>query len=664
MFILQAEDLFFNVPTRRRALRSPTEEYNRILDVVNKYAIHNAGVAFTCRKAGSTTPDVNTAPMASVVDNIRQIYGSAVVNELLLLEETLPKYSLKIKAYISNANFNIKKFAFLLFINHRSVDSPSIRKAIENVYAAYLPKNSHPWVYMSLEMEPRNVDVNVHPTKREVHFMHEDEIVGEICDAIQRRLGDANTSRNFSAQTLLPQLNQFSKVKAGDQGDRAGTSKKSAPKLYEYDQVRTDSRAQTLDSFLVAAASPYAPQRLAPEHKRIKIDTDAMDIDDDNGEHDDYDVEENNADVEGGVQGRSVATEPLSSSSGGSLLSKIERFKSKHGDYSSRHGSSSARASSSSSSSSLGHTPSQSSSTSTAPTPRKTKAAAAARVEVKLTSVLQLREEVRKQAHPVLRTIFEHHTFVGVLDQRRALIQNDLALYLIDYEVLSEELFYQLCLRDFSNFGYIRLTPMASIVDLVRMALEDERELMGKETWPLELKSQEEIAKTVANHLVERREMLKEYFSVCITEDGHVEALPMILKGYAPNLEKLPDFLWRLGSEVDWTAEKPCFQSISRELAIFYSTHPELVVDEEEEKAKEEGGGVDNGLKGDGNNDRAKDLTTLQQKQDAYFQHMVATVLFPALKRGFIPPKSLVEQPGVVVQVAHVKELYKVFERC
>jgi len=50
----------------------------------------------------------------------------------------------------------------------RSVDSPAIRKAIEAVYAAYLPKNSHPWVYLALEMDPKNVDVNVHPTKREV----------------------------------------------------------------------------------------------------------------------------------------------------------------------------------------------------------------------------------------------------------------------------------------------------------------------------------------------------------------------------------------------------------------------------------------------------------------------------------------------------------------
>jgi hypothetical protein len=58
-------------------------------------------------------------------------------------------------------------------------------------------------------------------------------------------------------------------------------------------------------------------------------------------------------------------------------------------------------------------------------------------------------------------------------------------------------------------------------------------------------------SKTVKKHLVSKREMLQEYFSICITEDGHLSAIPILIKGYIPNLEKLPDFLWRLGSEVN-----------------------------------------------------------------------------------------------------------------
>ncbi|KAG0308102.1 DNA mismatch repair protein [Dissophora globulifera] len=633
---ISAEDLFYNVPTRRKALKNASEEYNRILDVVNRYAIHNEGVSVTCKKVGSNTPDVHTTTTATVLDNIRQIYGSAVANELLSLEKNFPPYQLKVKGWISNANYSVKKFAFLLFINHRSVDSPAIRKAIEAVYASYLPKNTHPWVYLSLEMEPRNVDVNVHPTKREVHFMNEEEIIATICDAIQDRLGDANVSRNFLTQTLLPQVS--AKVRTEE-----ALSKKSGPKVYEYDQVRTDSRAQTLDSFLIPAA-PYSISNTS-SHKRVKVGVELMEGVE---EEEDYEMDESSS-KSAPRKGRRTAFSDSddeedggsnTTGSSGSLLSKIGQFKSNPSGKAGRSAGSEGRVTASA----------------------KSKLASAAggrskqtRVEVKLTSVIQLREEIRKQGHPILTPIFANHSFVGILDNRRGLIQNDLALYLINYEAVSEELFYQICLRDFSNFGFIRLSTAAPIKEMILMALDDEQELMEKSEWPEELKPKDEIAETVKNMLVSKKEMLREYFSICITDDGEVTAIPMMIRGYIPNLEKLPDFLWRLGSEIDWTAEKSCFQTISRELAIFYSTQPEWI---------EDALSVDEGIDDDMETSTGKNGKSPQEIQDARFQHMVATVIFPAFKRHFIPPKALIEKSGMVVQVAQVKDLYKVFERC
>ncbi|KAG0356514.1 DNA mismatch repair protein [Podila minutissima] len=626
---ISAEDLFYNVPTRRKALKNATEEYNRILDIVNRYAIHNAGVSFTCRKIGSNTPDVHTTNSASVVDNIRQIYGSSVANELLFVEQSYPVYPLKINGWISNANYSVKKFAFLLFINHRSVDSPAIRKAIEGVYASYLPKNTHPWVYLSLELDPRNVDVNVHPTKREVHFMNEEEIIATICDTIQERLGDANVSRNFMTQTLLPQLNQASKLRPEE-----SSLKKAVPKVYEYNQVRTDSRAQTLDSFLISP-SPYSISE-SSTHKRVKLGA-GNDMDDT-----EMDVDESMADVNDGGD----------NNASGSLLSKIDQFRNntvrKTGDTGSNTHGKVVNSSQSSPSSSRSGTGGEEGTKARQSTLR-TKST---RVEVRLTSVLQLREEVKKQGHPVLTPIFANHTFVGILDNQRGLIQNELALYLVHFEAVSEELFYQICLRDFSNFGFIRLSTPAPIKDMVLMALDDEQELMEKTEWPTELKSKDEIAMTVTNMLVSRREMLREYFSLCITEDGFLSAIPMMIKGYIPNMEKLPDLLWRLGSEVNWMAEKECFQTLCRELAIFYSTQPERVEEEDQDLDLEQ--------------EEAHQPTSksAQSVHDARFQHMVSTIIFPALKKHFVPPKTLIERSGVVVQVAQVKDLYKVFERC
>lgn len=106
--------------------------------------------------------------------------------------------------YISNANYSVKKCIFLLFINHRLVESASLRKAIETVYAAYLPKSTHPFLYLSLEISPQNVDVNVHPTKHEVHFLHEDSILERLQQHIESRLLGSNASRTYFTQVVAP----------------------------------------------------------------------------------------------------------------------------------------------------------------------------------------------------------------------------------------------------------------------------------------------------------------------------------------------------------------------------------------------------------------------------------------------------------------------------
>ena len=158
------EDLFYNVPTRLAALRSSAEVFNKIADVVTKYAIHNAGVGFALKKMGEVGVDVKTTATSTVVDNIRTVYGPSVAKELIefFLEEEKLKF--RVHGFISN----VKNMIFLLFINNRLVDSTAIKRAIDHVYASYLPKGSFPFVYMSLHIAPQNVDVNVHPTKHEV----------------------------------------------------------------------------------------------------------------------------------------------------------------------------------------------------------------------------------------------------------------------------------------------------------------------------------------------------------------------------------------------------------------------------------------------------------------------------------------------------------------
>ncbi|KAI8327433.1 histidine kinase-like ATPase, partial [Blakeslea trispora] len=217
---ITAEDLFYNVPTRRKALKSPSDEYNRILDIVSRYAVHNAGISFTCRKQGATMADVQTATGASVVDTIRQLYGGSIASELLPVEP----------GQITNANYSMKRMTLLLFINHRAVESSSIKRAIENVYSALLPKGGHPFVYLSLEMDPKT---------------------------------NANNSRTFYTQALLPGASDPTI------GKPRSVLKQSKHNVPEYKYVRTDSRVTTLDAF-------YTGDKNKGVNHLMEVDTDAI----------------------------------------------------------------------------------------------------------------------------------------------------------------------------------------------------------------------------------------------------------------------------------------------------------------------------------------------------------------------------------------------------
>ena len=75
---------------------------------------------------------------------------------------------------------------------------------MEAVFKEFLPKHTHPFVYLDVEMPPQHVDVNVHPTKREVHFLFEDELILAAQGAVERVLAGGNQSRTFYTQALLP----------------------------------------------------------------------------------------------------------------------------------------------------------------------------------------------------------------------------------------------------------------------------------------------------------------------------------------------------------------------------------------------------------------------------------------------------------------------------
>jgi DNA mismatch repair protein MLH1 len=150
--IIQYEDLFYNIPTRRRALSNPNDEYVKILEVLQKYAIHNPYTAFTCKKYGTPVSDLCTpgGVNSRIVDVIGVIYGHAFAKELIPVQvsnsSVLPdvdttatgcvdaprpssgyRVEFSCRGLITNANYSVKKPGFVLFINNRLVDCSSLK---------------------------------------------------------------------------------------------------------------------------------------------------------------------------------------------------------------------------------------------------------------------------------------------------------------------------------------------------------------------------------------------------------------------------------------------------------------------------------------------------------------------------------------------------------
>jgi len=166
------------------------------------------------------------------------------------LEFTDKKLGFKVEGYFSTANYNAKKAITMIFINNRLVDCSPLRKSLEITYLSILPKGSFPFIYISLEIAPDRVDPNVHPNKKEVHFLDQDEIVERICDKLNIFLAGSNSSRSYSVQTILPMATPDDKIPNSSQADSSQHKTSKSTKILPQKLVRTDHRSRTLQSML------------------------------------------------------------------------------------------------------------------------------------------------------------------------------------------------------------------------------------------------------------------------------------------------------------------------------------------------------------------------------------------------------------------------------
>ena len=169
---MEVRDLFYNTPARRKFLRKMSTEYGKIRDIVLKEALSNSNVAFSLELDGKST--IKTSGKG-IENTILELFGKSVLKNLKKFEY----------GYLGNVEIlrSSKDFMFT-FVNNRYVKSATIERAVIDGYYTKLMKGKYPFAIIFYNTDPKEIDVNVHPSKKIVKFSNDKIVYNEIKSAI------------------------------------------------------------------------------------------------------------------------------------------------------------------------------------------------------------------------------------------------------------------------------------------------------------------------------------------------------------------------------------------------------------------------------------------------------------------------------------------------
>ena len=204
--IMEVKDLFYNLPVRLKFLKSSSTEFSYIQEVVQSIALSHPEVSLELKKYGKTV--LKTTGQDNLTQTIKEVYSSDVTNNLKEVLKTDELSGLKISGFVSTPDYTrSSKKSYYTYINSRAVKCPVFQKAIDTVYRTLTANNKYPFVVLNLEIPPHDVDVNVHPTKKEVRYKNPNQIFNFIFSAIQGGLSnyiENQKVKTFSQPTPAP----------------------------------------------------------------------------------------------------------------------------------------------------------------------------------------------------------------------------------------------------------------------------------------------------------------------------------------------------------------------------------------------------------------------------------------------------------------------------
>ena len=178
---VEVRDLFFNIPARRKFLKSDATESFHIANLVQHYALANPQLSFLL--VGNGRDVLRVAAARSLRERAYQVLGGPLLDKLVAVSSEAD--GLKVVGFVSNPQEQrSSRDAQYLFINRRFVRDQLIGRALTEAYRSMMPSGTYPAAVLFIEALPTEVDVNVHPAKTEVRFLHEGVVLAFTRDAV------------------------------------------------------------------------------------------------------------------------------------------------------------------------------------------------------------------------------------------------------------------------------------------------------------------------------------------------------------------------------------------------------------------------------------------------------------------------------------------------
>lgn len=265
---ITCENLFFNTPVRAKFLKKPKTEESEVTHLIERFMLSNSDISFQYYVDGKQIYNTTSCSMSDI---IYTIYGNEVHENLIEVNYKEDGYT--ISGYITKPKISRSNRTYqTLFVNGRCVENQTIASAVSYVYQSFLMKGRFPVYVISIQVPPDCVDVNIHPSKKEVKFENNNRMFGMVRRAIENALSSVDQIQSFSLPNSMFNELQEDKPLLKDEYDKEPIeiSKISQSEGRSFNVDFFDSHEELVKPHEFDIMANYREVQIEKEKKNIK----------------------------------------------------------------------------------------------------------------------------------------------------------------------------------------------------------------------------------------------------------------------------------------------------------------------------------------------------------------------------------------------------------